>query len=122
LVDKKQAKDLMNRWLNDVVRKGDAENLDKLMTEDWIGHHPGRDLSLKEAKEMLRKHFTEVTEDDVIEDMIVSGDRIVVRWTERSTSRSTNEVVSNASVEIDRVRDGKFAETWYIWSNKPWLK
>lgn len=122
MVDERQARELLRLYLEEIMAKQTAENLDKILTDDWVGHHPGRNLRIEDARDMLRKRFTEVRMDDVIEDLIVSGDMVVVRWTEKSISHFTGEVVCNAAVTIDRVRDGKFAETWYLWSDKPWLK
>jgi ketosteroid isomerase-like protein len=122
MVSEKQAREILRRWVEEITIRRNAENLNEILTDDWVGHHPGRNLRIGDAKDMLRKRFAEVRMDDVIEDLIVSGDKVVVRWTERSISHSTGEEVCNAAVTIDRVRDGKFAETWYIWSDKPWLK
>jgi hypothetical protein len=122
MVSEKQARELLKRWVEEINVKQSAENLDEIVTDNWVVHQPGRDLGIEEVKEMYRKIFSDGKFSEEVEDLVISGDTIVVRWTERSVSHSTGVEVCNAVVTIDRVREEKFDETWYMWSDKPWLK
>lgn len=122
MVSKKQANELLRREVEELSVKQTAENLDEILTDDWVVHQPGGDLGIKDVKEGYRKRFAEGRINDVVEEMIISGDMVVVRWTNRFTLYSTGVEVCSASISIDKIRDGKFAESWYIGSDKPWLK
>jgi ketosteroid isomerase-like protein len=122
MVSKKKAKELLKRELEELSVKQTVDNLDEILTNNWVVHQPGGDLGIKEVKEGYRKRFAEGRINDVVEDMIISGDMVVVRWTNRFTPHTTGIEVCSASISIDKIRDGKFAETWYLGSDKPWLK
>ena len=55
----------------------------------------------------------------VIEDLIAEGDKVVSRYTFRGTHQGdfmgippTGKQVSFTGIEIDRIKDGKFVESW----------
>ena len=122
MVSKKQAKELLKREIEELSVKQTAENLDEILTDDWVVHLPGMDLRIEEVKEGYRKRFAEGRISDVVENLIISGDMVVARWTNRFTPHTTGVEVCSSSISIDKIRDGKFAESWYIGSDKPWLK
>ncbi len=114
MVDDHQANELLKRWVEEINVKQSAKSLNEIVTDKWVVHQPGRNLGIEEVKELYRKVFSEGKFSEEVEGFVISGDMVVVRWTERSVSHSTGEEVCNAAVTIDRVRDGKFDETWYF--------
>lgn len=69
-----------------------------------------------------RKHFAEGKVDAVVDKLIILGDMVVTVWSEKFTPYSTGLETCGSSITIDRIKEGKFAETWYLGSDKPWIK
>ena len=122
MIEKAEAMRLINRWIEEIDVKQTAENLDEILASDWVVHQPGTNKTIEEVKEFYKKRFSEGVMSDVVEDVIICGDMVVVRWTEGFTPHSTGVRVCNAAITIDRIKNSKFAETWYLWSDKPWIK
>ena len=58
----------------------------------------------------------------VIDDIMSSGDNVVVRWTgsgehvaELNGIPATGNTFAISAISIHRMRDGKIAETWEVW-------
>jgi predicted ester cyclase len=115
--------ELIRRFYEDVLVGGDIDALDEIATADYQEHDPlpgqGAGLQgLKDRVTMLREglavRFT-------IEDVIESGDKLVVRWTNSGTHVGeflgippTNKSFSVAGIDIYRLVDGKLAEHWHV--------
>jgi ketosteroid isomerase-like protein len=50
-----------------------------------------------------------------IDDQFASGDRVVTLYTARGTHARSGRLIEQRGVAIDRVADGKIAETWGCW-------
>jgi predicted ester cyclase len=64
-----------------------------------------------------------------IEEIVSTGDRVVVRWTGSGTHvgevngiAPTGRKVRVAAISIHRMRDGKIAETWQVWDTFGFLQ
>jgi predicted SnoaL-like aldol condensation-catalyzing enzyme len=49
-----------------------------------------------------------------IDDMLIGGDKVAVRDTYHMNNPTTGAVESSVSLEIDRLVDGKIAESWFL--------
>jgi hypothetical protein len=74
----------------------------------------GKDIHGLEA---IKQHFSEVydTFPDshmTLEDIIVEGEKMALRYTITGTHKDTHKKVATSSIEICRIVDGKFVECW----------
>ncbi len=115
--------ELIRKFYEDVLVGGDLAVLDEIATPDYQEHDPlpgqGDGLQgLRERATMLREglavRFT-------IEDVIESGEKLVVRWTNSGTHVGeflgippTNKSFSVAGIDIYRLEGGRFAEHWHV--------
>ena len=100
---------------------GDLDQFDDLYVEDYIDHATGT-RGLKEHKQAylaIKKAFPDVTV--TIEDTVVEGDKIAVRYTARGTHRGefmgiqpTGKTFEMSEITIKRFEGGKLAESWAI--------
>jgi steroid delta-isomerase-like uncharacterized protein len=81
----------------------------------------GREIrGLKDFKQFNTEIFSAFPDNHfTIDDMIVEGDKVVVRYTFTGTHKGeimgippTNKKVTNWMIEIDRIAGGKFVEGW----------
>jgi steroid delta-isomerase-like uncharacterized protein len=115
--------DLARRFYEDVMVGGDLGVIDELLTADFVDHEegppgsPGGHEGVRFFVTTFREAFPDmqVSMDDVIE----SGDRIVVRATMRGTQTgelmgipASGNRVELEMIDIVRVEDGRVAEHW----------
>lgn len=104
--------DLYRRWLEELWN-GDPSAAQQLVTDDFVGHWPDRDISgpaeLATIIGETQAMFTELSFDLEV-GPIVEGDLVSARWTGRG--QSPNGPMSFFGNDILRVRDGRFAEYW----------
>ncbi|MFI7542632.1 ester cyclase [Actinoplanes sp. NPDC049599] len=104
-----------------MCRTGDAERLAELVTDDFVAHGPGGSGDLAAFATWLRWYPAAFAgQQPVLEDVIQSGDKLVVRYTIRSTYRggyldlpSGGQQVRETGIIIFRVVGGRIAETWF---------
>jgi steroid delta-isomerase-like uncharacterized protein len=103
---------------------GDLDAIDETCTADLVVHQPPYPDTTgiqahREATAALRQAFPDMKLSFV--DQIVQGDRSVVRWTMTGTHSGqspavpvppTGKQIRLTGCAIDRVVDGKVAETW----------
>ncbi len=107
-----------------VLNTGDLNLLDRTLAPDWAEHPlapgqaAGRD-GYKPIVEFFRAalpdvHFTN-------EDIIVAGDKVVVRSLVQGTHRglflgvpATGRPVTFSTIDIHRIADGLIVESWHI--------
>ena len=117
---------LLPPWLRRDVRttsavcSGDIDRFDDFIADDYVNHNPYVKQGLRGAKEffkgwMLSFPDTEVT----VEDVFADGDTLIGRFTYRATHKeeflgipATGRSIQMRSIDIWRVRDGKFVERW----------
>ncbi len=72
------------------------------------------------VRELLKTYFAAFPDLQItIEDLIASGDQVMVRWTGRGTHQGelqrvapTRKSVEFAGINLARIEDGKIAEAW----------
>lgn len=105
----------------DICRTGDVGRLDDLVTDDYLAHGPGGTGDRATLADWLDWYPTTFAEQrPALEDVIASGDRVVVRYTVRSTYRggylglpARDQEVRETGIIIFRLAGGRIAETWF---------
>ena len=96
--------------------------LEELYAPDYVYHMGGfGDMDLAAWKQMALAWLTAFPDSHTtLEDLIAEGDKVVARCTMRATHRGefmgippTGKQVSFTGIEIDRIKDGKFVESWF---------
>jgi ketosteroid isomerase-like protein len=106
-------RELYRRWIEELW-SGDLGVADQLLTEDFTGHWPDREVEGRQALvDLIRetRAMFEALTFRIELGPVVDGDLVAARWT--GTGR-TPDGASMALLGHDllRVRDGRFAEYW----------
>lgn len=113
--------EIVRRFVEEVINRGTTERLPQLVDLDHVGHdslgdHYGPEGVRIDVAE-LRAAFPDLRV--TIEDLLATGDRVARRFTLRGTHRgpfmgfpATGRAVSATGITIDRLADGKLAESW----------
>ena len=115
-----QSSEIAEAWF-DMCRTGDEQRLSELATDDYLAHGPGGTGDRGVFVDWLRWYPSAFADQrPVLEDVIASGDRVVVRYVVRSTYRggyldlpANGQRVEETGIIIFRLVDGKVAETWF---------
>ena len=101
---------------------GDIDGMSEYIAEDIINHAlaPGTPNGLAGTITEVTNFRTAVPDLQVHnEDVIVSGDKIVLRWTAKGTQQApmfghapTGTPLAYSGIDILRVQDGKIVERW----------
>ena len=94
--------------------------VDRFVAEDYVNHNDFIADGREANRQFWTTFFTGLPDVRVtMEDLVVSGDRVVGRFTYRGTHTgplmgipATGEPVEMRSIDIWRVQDGMFAEHW----------
>jgi steroid delta-isomerase-like uncharacterized protein len=96
--------------------------MEELYAPDYVLHGTGvfPDMDLAAMKQLVPAFFTAFPDQHyTLEDLIAEGDKVVQRWTMRGTHQGdfmgippTGKQVSFTGIEIDRIKDGQFVESW----------
>jgi steroid delta-isomerase-like uncharacterized protein len=119
-------------WIEGLNR-GDVSVADRAFAPDCVIHingSPQPNLSLGGFKEMvsgLLGAFPDLR--FTVEDQIVAGDRVAIRWSAEGTNSgafgtvpATGRRVKISGLVLDRVVDGKVAERWEQWDQMGMLQ
>jgi ketosteroid isomerase-like protein len=114
-----RATEIAKTWF-DMCRTGDTRGLDCLVTDDYVAHGPGGPSDRASLVDWLDWYPTTFAEQRAaLEDVIVSGDRVVVRYSVSSTYRggyldlpARDQEVRETGIIIFRLAGGRIAETW----------
>jgi steroid delta-isomerase-like uncharacterized protein len=112
---------LARRFLDDVWTDGRYDVADLLLAPDHRHHISGDTLvgpdAVKEMARYLRGAFPDLT--FVIEDAVVDGDKVLLRWTARGTHagtfggvEGTGRRVEWTGMDLVRCADGRIVELW----------
>ncbi len=102
--------------------KGNWDRVDDLYSEDYIEHYTGvkGQEGIKQDRINTKKAFPDLKL--TIEDTVVQGNVIAVRYTIRGTHRGefmgiqpTGKTFEIRALAINRTEDGKFAEHWGLY-------
>jgi steroid delta-isomerase-like uncharacterized protein len=123
--------DASRRLLEESFNTGSVELIDQLVAPDALNHDPAlpaqmRDLrgpdALKRIVTMYRAAFPDLRM--TVDDVIASGDKVVLRWHSEGTHRGelaglapTGVHGMATGISIDQWRDGKIVEAWAEWDN-----
>ena len=117
-----QNKALMLRWVEEINKRKSVDVIDEFISPDYVWHRAGRDVSFEGVKRAFESTFSKYPDFNLTaEDIIVAGDKVIVRWTIRSTNRETGEKFLDATISIDRVIGEKFVEGWELGEEKGWM-
>jgi steroid delta-isomerase-like uncharacterized protein len=114
-------KKVLTAFVEDVINQGRLERADDLVALDFVeldplpGQQQGRE-GLKDVIGGMRAAFPDIHW--VIDEMVAEGDKVVSRFTWTGTHRatflgipSTGKTVAVKGVVIDRLADGKMADS-----------
>jgi predicted ester cyclase len=96
-------------------KKAAMAAVDKMGATNAVFHtSTGEDIhGLEGIKKMFSKFYDTFPDSHMtLEDMVVEGDKIALRYTTTGTHKDTHKKVTMSSIEICRIVDGKFAECW----------
>ncbi len=115
-------KELVRRYLGDVMSAGRLDLLDQLLSPDFEDSTPGAPQDVRgpdvvrAAQQRAREIFPEV--EYKVDDLIAEGDKVVARYTVRATSRgsgsSPGRPIEVTGVTIFRIAEGKIREIWIV--------
>jgi predicted ester cyclase len=113
---------IAERFGEDVWGSGDLDAMDEMFAPDYVDHGaPPGEASGREWHKGLVVMFRTAFPDLAIsnEDVITSGDKVVLRWTGRGTHEGelmgiapTGKEVEFSGIEVLRVVEGKVVERW----------
>ena len=114
-------KALVRRYFEE-WNKHKLAGVEELCAPDYVGHAPSifGDMDLAAMNQVMPAWFAALPDMHwMVEDLIAEGDKVVVRYTCRGTHRGefmgippTGKQVSWTGIGIDRIKDGKFVESW----------
>ena len=112
----------------DAFNSGDTSGAEELIAADAVNHDPaapeeghGPD-GFKQTIELYRGAFPDLT--FTIDEMFSDGDLVCTRWSTTGTHdgdlmgiQASGNHITSTGISIDRVVDGKVAESWVQWDN-----
>ena len=119
-------KTVSRRFFEEAFGKGNLNVLDEIIAPDHVNNGPGALPELptgpdgaKKLVTVYRNAFPDIR--FTIEDQIAEGDQVVTRWTADGTHQGeligippTNKTSTVTGIAVDRIVNGKIAETWGI--------
>ena len=119
-------KALAKRLVEEAFNGGRLEVVDELIARDFVGHDPvlpeemRGPQALKDVIGGYRAAFPDIR--ITIEDQIADADRVVTRWRATGTHHGelfgiapTGKQATVEGITIDRIVDGRIAESWDNW-------
>jgi predicted ester cyclase len=134
LVEPDAMRALVRRHIEDGFNPGDWTVCETTMADDYTAFYGadgnanvGRDEYVRVCR-FLRKSFPDVN--ITIEELIVEGDRIVMRYTERGTLTGraflgiepAGQPYAKPGTTIYRVTEGRLAESWGVEDTLGWFR
>ncbi|WP_410766090.1 ester cyclase [Haloferax sp. DFSO60] len=114
-------KAIVEQHLYSVWDDRDPDSMDELCTDDFVMHDPMGDRDLDRAKGMLREVIDGTPDVEfTIEDLIASGDRVVVRYTLEGTNEAPSFLTDQPTglhwrspgITVYRFEGEEIAEQW----------
>ena len=119
-------KALARRLVEEAFNAGRLEVVDELVASDFVEHDPSLTeevrgpAGVKELIASYRAAFPDIRV--TIEDQIADGDYVVSRWSAKGTHQgelmgmsATGKQATVTGITIDRIVDGRIAESWDNW-------
>lgn len=120
------SKALSRRLLEEAFNAGNLQVVDELVAPEFVSHDaamPEPVVGIEAAKASIagyRDAFPDLHL--MIEEMIAEGELVATRWSARGTHRgdlmgitATGKQATVTGITIDRIRDGRFVESWTNW-------
>ncbi len=121
-------KALARRLYEELFGRGNLDAADEILAADCVSHGPGvppqrGTEGIKRQATLLRTAFPDLR--TVLNDQIAEGDRVTSRWTGMGTHTGplmlpdgtvepTGRDISFEEIRVDRIADGRIAESWFI--------
>jgi steroid delta-isomerase-like uncharacterized protein len=116
---------LIRRFFSEAFNEGDLEAVDSFIHPEHENHDPtapdvpAGSEGVRRLVEMYRSAFPDIRFEH--EEIVSAGDRIAHRWTFTGTHRGeimgiepTGKAVTVRGIEINRIADGRIADSWAI--------
>ncbi|GAA4424335.1 ester cyclase [Pontibacter saemangeumensis] len=113
---------LVRRFIDEIFNQGKLEVAEEILARDYVHHDPTTSefgSGIEGFKQMVSLYRQAFDLQIVLEDQIVSGDKVVDRWTGHGTHKGafmgmapTGKSISSTGISIHRIASGKIAETW----------
>ena len=112
----------------DAFNSGDTSPAEELIAADAVAHDPAQPEEargpegFKQTIDLYRGAFSDLT--FTIDEMFSDGDLVCTRWSTTATHDgdlmgipASGNHITSTGISIDRVADGKVAESWVQWDN-----
>ena len=116
-----QSKALVRRMHKEIFQQGNLDLVDELIADDYVVHQPDGDQSRDEHFNHVIPAFAAAFPDMefIFYDTFAEGDKVASRFEMRGTHKGefmgvppTGKRVSMSGIVLERVEDGKVAESW----------
>lgn len=119
-------KALAHRLIDEAFNAGRLDVIDEIVASDYVGHDPALPEELRGPagiRELIAGYRAAFPDIHItIEDQIADGDRVVTRWSAKGTHQgelmgmpATGKQTTVTGITIDRIADGRIAESWDNW-------
>lgn len=116
-----QNKTLARRWFEDLFSRGNLDAANEILSAEFVDHLTHEDeRGLEELKHYVgiyRNAFPDIQ--DIVEDIVAEGDKVVVRWLSSGTHLGefmgvapTGRHVTFTGMRLFRIADNKIVESW----------
>jgi steroid delta-isomerase-like uncharacterized protein len=114
-------KAIVRRFIDEVFNEGRLAAIAEVVDRGYIMHGTEPEVRGQQGmQEFVTTYRTALPDYHcTIEDQVAEGDKVVTRWTVRGTQRGeldgippTGKPVTLAGIVIDRIANGRMAETW----------
>jgi steroid delta-isomerase-like uncharacterized protein len=118
------AEKAVRRFYDEMINKRNLDILDEMVAPDFIDHSPSMNADTVEDQKAIMKEMIGAFPDlnVMIDDLVVVGDKVIVRWTMTGTNSgelmgmpATGKSVKVSGISVDRVGGGKIHEHWENW-------
>jgi hypothetical protein len=116
-VDAAEARALVGRWFDEVWGQGRLELIDELVAEPYVRHSQQGTVvrTRQEVKEDFVQYLRVIRHAvTTVDDQTVDDDRVWSRLTSKGVSAETGDPVTITWLQINRIADGRLAETWVL--------
>jgi predicted ester cyclase len=106
----------LRRYLEIWIRDARVNELDDLVTSDYLGHMGSRDRDLEQLREYIvanRRRGSDVRFE--VLHRFSEGDHVATRIVAHATDHETGSRLSACGLSISRWEDGLLAEEWAVW-------
>jgi steroid delta-isomerase-like uncharacterized protein len=112
----------------DAFNSGDTSAADEMIAADAVAHDPAQPEEahgpegFTQTVELYRGAFSDLT--FTIDEIFSDGELVCTRWSTAATHDgdlmgipASGNAITGTGISIDRVADGKVAESWVQWDN-----